>query len=343
MDILDIFLNKYSYKFLKGYPDMNNEQDVLLMESLLSELGINKEETPEEIKISKDIIDSKTFEEYVLKKYIFSGQKITGLDELYKGILVSSKKDTLFDLIKTSGNKSLKAGKFSIQDIENTLFNLILSFVKIPSGEPSELWFAIMYNGKVKGGVQKDDAETDVKIGDEGVSIKNYPNKISTLDFGALPSDELKKFKTITNLLIILTNVKFTAGLGRDSLQGLLDFIKTPKFQSDLKELLKIGKDTNIKALENIYNVISPYLPDGDTEKLVDEFIDGEEGINKLIVKKIEKVQWWAIINKNNLYLESSKIVIEKLRLKDGQLSLVFGQIKGNNLFVNGNKLIKED
>jgi hypothetical protein len=44
MDILDIFLNKYSYKFPKGYPDMNNEQDVLLMESLLSELGINEED-----------------------------------------------------------------------------------------------------------------------------------------------------------------------------------------------------------------------------------------------------------------------------------------------------------
>ena len=45
MDILDIFLNKYSYKFPKGYPDMNNEQDVLLMESLLSELGVNLTES----------------------------------------------------------------------------------------------------------------------------------------------------------------------------------------------------------------------------------------------------------------------------------------------------------
>jgi hypothetical protein len=44
MDVLDIFLNKYSYKFPKGYPDMNNEQDVLLMEGILSELGINEEE-----------------------------------------------------------------------------------------------------------------------------------------------------------------------------------------------------------------------------------------------------------------------------------------------------------
>ena len=44
MDVLDIFLKKYSYKFPKGYPDMNNEQDILLMESILSELGINLDE-----------------------------------------------------------------------------------------------------------------------------------------------------------------------------------------------------------------------------------------------------------------------------------------------------------
>ena len=45
MDTFDKFLNKYSYKFDKGYPDMNNEQDVLLMEGLLSELGIDLNET----------------------------------------------------------------------------------------------------------------------------------------------------------------------------------------------------------------------------------------------------------------------------------------------------------
>jgi hypothetical protein len=44
MDVLDLFIKKYSYKFPKGYPDMNNEQDILLMESILSELGINLDE-----------------------------------------------------------------------------------------------------------------------------------------------------------------------------------------------------------------------------------------------------------------------------------------------------------
>jgi hypothetical protein len=45
MDILDIFLKKYSYKFPKGYPDMNNEQDINLLSSLLEGLGINLNES----------------------------------------------------------------------------------------------------------------------------------------------------------------------------------------------------------------------------------------------------------------------------------------------------------
>jgi hypothetical protein len=38
MDSLDKFLNRYAYKFPKGYPDMKNAQDIQLLESLLSEV-----------------------------------------------------------------------------------------------------------------------------------------------------------------------------------------------------------------------------------------------------------------------------------------------------------------
>ena len=37
MNIFDKFFTKFAYKFDKGYPDMNNAQDVLLLESLISE------------------------------------------------------------------------------------------------------------------------------------------------------------------------------------------------------------------------------------------------------------------------------------------------------------------
>jgi hypothetical protein len=41
MDVLDKFFTKYSYKFPKGYPDLKDKQDILLLESILEELGLN--------------------------------------------------------------------------------------------------------------------------------------------------------------------------------------------------------------------------------------------------------------------------------------------------------------
>jgi hypothetical protein len=53
MDILDKFFKKFAYKFDKGYPDMNNSQDVLLLESLFEKLGVKiplNEEVPNRLK-----------------------------------------------------------------------------------------------------------------------------------------------------------------------------------------------------------------------------------------------------------------------------------------------------
>ena len=46
MDILEKFLHSIAYKFSKGYPDLNNNQDILILENELSKLGINLKETP---------------------------------------------------------------------------------------------------------------------------------------------------------------------------------------------------------------------------------------------------------------------------------------------------------
>ena len=41
MDVLDKFFKKFSYKFPKGYPDINDEQDMLMLEGILENLGIS--------------------------------------------------------------------------------------------------------------------------------------------------------------------------------------------------------------------------------------------------------------------------------------------------------------
>lgn len=309
------------------------------MESLLSELEINKEETPEEIKISKDIIDSKTFEEYVLEKYVMGGQEINGLNELYEGIIKSLEKDKLLDIVKNSGKKSLKSGKIPIKDTDSILFNLIMSYVNIKNGNPSELWFAIMFDGKAKGGVASEiGIESDVDVDGKGVSIKNY-SKIHGLDFGSLSSEDLKYYKKIINLLSILTGTEVTASLTINSLNQLLSDLKKSEVQEDLKQILNIGKDTQIKSLKNIYNVIVSILPNGNVEELVNNFINKT---NEIIEKKIKSVDWWAVIvEKTNMYLEPSSVIADKIKSKEDQLSPIISQIKGNNLFVNGNLLFK--
>ena len=65
MDVLDKFFSKFAYKFDKGYPDLNNKQDILLLESLLSKvLGeefvlTEAEDTEEAIDIIKARLDLK--------------------------------------------------------------------------------------------------------------------------------------------------------------------------------------------------------------------------------------------------------------------------------------------
>jgi len=333
MKVTDEILNEWSFRCHDGIVDLNDPKKLRILKEILDENGIILNEG-----IDSDAV---TFEDFVKSKYLEEKQEIKYLDLLYNAIQKSPEKEKLFSLIQSSGNRSLVPGKSPIQSVEGTLFNLIMASIDMTNGEPSELWFAIMYGGKAKGGVATEsDIESDVIVSNDGVSIKNY-KKIYSLDFGSLPADELKQLKQIINLLIVLTGVEFTAGLTRDSINNLLIQLKDPSFQEDLRGILRIGADTQIKALQNMYDTIVKYVPNGDVEKLVDEFIDG---INKIIAEKITKVKWWAIINKDKgiLYLEPSDVIASRLYSKDGQLPPVFGQIKGNNLFVNGNKLFKD-
>ena len=58
MDILDKFFKKFAYKFDKGYPDMNNSQDVLLLESLFEKLGVELELKEDKVPRKKETIQA---------------------------------------------------------------------------------------------------------------------------------------------------------------------------------------------------------------------------------------------------------------------------------------------
>jgi hypothetical protein len=137
MNVIDKILSEWSYRCHDGIVDMNNPNKVSILSEILIEYKIKLNE----------IQTVNEFESLILKKYIAPNQKISGLKILYESIVKSNNASELFSLIEKSGGKTLQTGEYNITDkLEKELFNLISKTVDIPNGNPSELWFAIIYN-----------------------------------------------------------------------------------------------------------------------------------------------------------------------------------------------------
>ena len=178
MEALDLFFKKYSYKFDKGYPDMNNDQDVLLLETILKELGVNL------ILENNDLINilnkSGNFSEY--------------------GDISSSGKNTIeltFSNVPSTGAQS-KQQRQEIYDLIKQMSDKggdISGFKKLPTG--SSIGSAeIVFKGKplkivIKGTPGESSSDTDVKEAlvslfyitniDSPFNQENYNSRIESL------------------------------------------------------------------------------------------------------------------------------------------------------------------
>ena len=132
MDSLDLFFKKYAYKFDKGYPDMGNEKDVLLLESLLSEVTGENFSLQEKSLAWNDIAGESrklvrltTIANKVKEKTPFTledGDKEVVLsfnDPSYKDLFTNQKVDTL----RNVGGRSINNFKFFV-DSEGNEYSL---------------------------------------------------------------------------------------------------------------------------------------------------------------------------------------------------------------------------
>ena len=178
MDALDLFFKKYSYKFSKGYPDMNNDQDILLLESLLNKLNINL------ILENQDLISTLT--------------KSGNFDEY--GDISSEGKNTIvltFSNVPSTGAQS-KQQRQEIYDLIKQLSEKggdISNYKKLPTG--SSIGSAeIIFKGKplkiiIKGTASESATDTDVKEAlvslfyttniDSPFNSENYPSRVQSL------------------------------------------------------------------------------------------------------------------------------------------------------------------
>jgi len=104
MDVLDLFFKKYSYKFPKGYPDMNNEQDILLLENILNELDIkiSFNEMKKPIDFLSD--EAKKIAQNVIQNLNISADDIKALSK-NKIVILSDERQKIFSELEKLGYK----------------------------------------------------------------------------------------------------------------------------------------------------------------------------------------------------------------------------------------------
>ena len=127
MSIFDKFFTKFAYKFDKGYPDMNNDQDVLLLESLISEVigykfklnekSLNWSDLSSE---SRKLIRLTTLANQISNKIPFTLENgseviLNFKDSSYIDMFTNQKVDD----IRSVGGKSINNFKFFVDDNGN--------------------------------------------------------------------------------------------------------------------------------------------------------------------------------------------------------------------------------
>ena len=292
MDALDLFFKKYSYKFPKGYPDMNNEQDILLLESILGELGVNiqlNEEVPNKpqtIKAVKYIID-KVGNKYGLfigkskpNRLGLSGKKDPQFFiDLFKEVFGPDTEVNVF-LPRKGNNPSGSFNMYQINTDEFGQVNIIVSSSEPGgAGKSNEGTFIDNLNSKIEqaGG----SAKIIIKSPEYTETFENVTKVVDSSKTGAGKGDKsdaqfLSNDKVVANISlkqdggfrwasVASTNKKFIEKFEEKARAGKIKgFGLQPNPEVEGKFLM-YNPDTN----ERITKVVIPDFPKDNEEALV--------------------------------------------------------------------------
>jgi hypothetical protein len=290
---------------------------------------------------SKMFLDAQEFEQFVLNTYSVPGQQLIGLRGMYNVIqqLNETDKNAVLDIINKPANLTLRTGVTPIRGSFEILYDIIRDTIKIPNGDESELWFAIVYDGKVKGAVAGDSGiEADIEIGNQTVSLKNYNRTI--FDFGSLDGESTEQLNSFIELAKLLTGQDISKSKGRDQINNILAMLDDPTVEREIQELIDMRTTTHIKMIQRIGDKLNDLLNSAeDIDSIIQSFC---RNIDALLARKINSVDWWGMIIKPNktLFLESSADLYQVLKCtKNYRLSPAIANFHQNHLFVMGSQM----
>ena len=281
MDILEKFFKKYSYKFEKGYPNMDNQEDIKLLESLISELvnenftvmneQTDAEEGLEILKKELDLSDDKylrqsgtTYKVLVprpeRKNYVELIDKIDGFE--YDGSMPGSSmggiryKWARF-LVKPVGRQGRSAPGL---DNEDVLVNNVRKY--LDEGAKNVIFKGENKNYVCRNITAIDDVGYDVASGKKADVIlrgetEDYPISIKKLNAGFWESADRRYKSVLMNLLDKIND-------GEVPPLGLRPYLDV---QGNEKEGIFVMYDTNTN--KKISGVIVTDLPDREESSII--------------------------------------------------------------------------
>lgn len=290
---------------------------------------------------AETFLDAIEFEQFVINTYSVPGQQIIGLRGMYDAIqqLNNEVKNSVLDIIRKPANLTLRTGVIPIRGPFEVLYDIIRDTIKIPNGDESELWFAITYDGRVKGAVAGESGiEADIEVGSQTVSLKNY-NK-TTFDFGSLDAESTEQLNSFIELAKLLTGQDISKSKGRDQINNILNMIDDPAVEREIQELIDMRTTTHIRMIQRIGDRLNDLLNSADDiDSIIQSFC---KNIDTLLARKINSVNWWGMIIKPNktLFLESSTDLYEVLKCTPNhRLSPAISNFHQNHLFVLGSQM----
>jgi hypothetical protein len=196
MDVITKFLEKYSYKFPKGYPDLTDPADKKLMQELLSEIGIN--EAPETSVFTNRTPEGKNGTYYQILKD--AGLNDDVLDKI--GTIFNTQYEKNPNYLSKFTKENFR-GK-NIEDIKD-IFKIFPEFIDIKdTGFGKGEVVSIM---GIKDSKSGGTAEKDILIGDKIYDIKDLAGgEFRTASGGYIHTSDFKH--NLDHLLSLLKKLR---------------------------------------------------------------------------------------------------------------------------------------
>jgi hypothetical protein len=284
MDVLDLFFKKYSYKFEKGYPDLNNKPDILLLESILKQFDI--EINLQEVKKPFESLSPKTqtIGQEIMDILNISKENIKADSQSRIIILTDENRNSVFTkLINAGFTRNPNIPGSSQGGVEKNNIQVIVKPLSkqgsLSAGKQNEESFNNLINSFIQ---QNDSNPITVIFTGNGKTLK-YSNVSEAADPSTKGATEFDKSDTDLldpsgNIIVGISLKKQNAVRWESSKRRPIDGVDV--FKSFIEKVGKIGTEDEIGKFENV--VLSPLEQKGKY-KLTNP--DTNQTLSKVIVK----------------------------------------------------------